>query len=260
MADARDGADAQRRWLVGPGGLLRPVEDLRIARASRHGARELPRRRPVEPWRMVERRRAQARTGGLRQRDGGALPGERAGAVLRALPQGEGRAAGERSADVQNRRQRVGAARRVAADAQGHQPASVFPRRAQALVRSACRSRGCRVRQLRLGSRESGPLPPPADTPERRMVDVAGRRSTVRSSPTRRARLVNRAARNRRHRVGQDRREPLRLHDRHRQRLDREVDRRVPGPVCERPRNGRVSTDDCRRRLPWAISPQLREP
>ena len=48
-----DGADAERRRLVGPGGLLRPAQDLRAAREARHQEPELPRRRPLEPRRLV---------------------------------------------------------------------------------------------------------------------------------------------------------------------------------------------------------------
>ena len=59
--DARDGADAERRRLVGPGGLLRPGHDLRRAREARQREPELPRRRPVEPRRLARRPGADAR-------------------------------------------------------------------------------------------------------------------------------------------------------------------------------------------------------
>ena len=50
--DGREGADAERRRLVGPGGLLRAGPHLRGAGAARHGGHELPRGRPVEPRRL----------------------------------------------------------------------------------------------------------------------------------------------------------------------------------------------------------------
>ena len=56
--------------------------------------RELSRRRPVEPRRLVARHRAQAGPHRLRQRHRHALPPQRDGAVLRPLPEGPGRAAG----------------------------------------------------------------------------------------------------------------------------------------------------------------------
>ena len=56
--DARHGADAERRRLVGPGGFLRAAQDLRGAGEARHAEPELPRRRPVEPRRLGARRRA----------------------------------------------------------------------------------------------------------------------------------------------------------------------------------------------------------
>ena len=107
VAEPRHGADAQRRRLVGSGRLLRADQDLRAARETRHEEGELSRRRPVESRRLVARHRPHAGPHRFRQRHRDTLPPQRDGDVPRALPEGSGRAAGERSADVQDGRQRV---------------------------------------------------------------------------------------------------------------------------------------------------------
>src|SRR5207237_7713925 len=88
----RRGADAQRGRVVGPGGLLRTARDLRAARAARHGARELARGRAVEPRWLGERRGRETWRDRLRQPHVALLPGEDSRALVRALPQGPGRA------------------------------------------------------------------------------------------------------------------------------------------------------------------------
>ena len=69
----RERADAQRRRLVGPGRLLWPDHDLPRARAARHEAPELPRRRAVEPRRLARPHGRQARRDRVRQQHGAIL-------------------------------------------------------------------------------------------------------------------------------------------------------------------------------------------
>ncbi len=90
--DRREGADAERRRLVGPGGFLRPGAHLRRAREVRQPASQLPGCRPVATWRMGERHGRVAWLDSVRQRHVGVLQRPGAGAVLRALPQGQGTA------------------------------------------------------------------------------------------------------------------------------------------------------------------------
>ena len=56
-SEQREGADAERRGLVGPGRLLRPGAHLRRAREARHAGHQLSRRRPVESRRLGGRHR-----------------------------------------------------------------------------------------------------------------------------------------------------------------------------------------------------------
>ena len=88
----REGADAERRRLVGPGRLLRADAHLRRAREARHAGHQLPRRRPVEPRRLERRHRRLARRDSVRQQHRRVLPREDPGAVLRVLPEGQGHA------------------------------------------------------------------------------------------------------------------------------------------------------------------------
>ena len=94
--EQREGADVERRGLVGPGGFLRPGPHLRRAREARHAGHELSRRRTVAPWRLVRRHRRLARRDSIRQQHRRVLPREGAGAVLRVLPEGQGHAATSR--------------------------------------------------------------------------------------------------------------------------------------------------------------------
>ena len=55
----REGADAERRRLVGPGRLLRARHDLRRRSRSTTRRAELSRRRAVESWRLERRQRRQ---------------------------------------------------------------------------------------------------------------------------------------------------------------------------------------------------------
>ena len=142
VAEPRHGADAQRRRLVGSGRFLRADQDLRAAREARHQEGELSRRRALEPRRLVARHRPHARPHRLRQRHRDALPPQRDGDVPRALPEGSGRAAGQRSADVPHRRQRVDAARRVAAGEERHAATPVFPGGRQARLHRAAGGEG----------------------------------------------------------------------------------------------------------------------
>src|SRR5262249_603817 len=73
IAHAGDGADAERRGMVGSGGRRRPDHDLPSPREVRHGPSELSGRGPVVSRRMGVRRRAKARCHRLRQRDGEVL-------------------------------------------------------------------------------------------------------------------------------------------------------------------------------------------
>ena len=89
-----------------------------------------------------------------------------------------------------------------------------------------------RLRQLPLRPRASRSLSPAADQPDLsrgRLVHLAGRGSTLRRPPARRADLGDGAA----HRGVNDRRQHrgrvFRLHHRQRRRLGREADRRLPG-------------------------------
>ena len=87
---SRHRADAQRRRLVGPGGLLRPDQDLRAAREARHEAPELPRRRPVESRRMERAQRTDSSaTSTSAVGDVAGLSARHPGAVLRVLAEGQ---------------------------------------------------------------------------------------------------------------------------------------------------------------------------
>jgi hypothetical protein len=106
-------------------------------------------------------------------------------AVFRVLLERQRTAAGQRSVDVQDRRERMGASRCVAAHAQPRLPAAVLAQREQALVRSAARSTRDRtgVRQLRLGSGQSCAVSPTAHQARRRLDDMARRGPALRASP-----------------------------------------------------------------------------
>ena len=68
---------------------------------------------------------------------------------------------------------------------------------------------------------------------------------------------VDRSADRAGRRLGTDRRAPVCRHQRHRQRLDREADRRLSREARRRD-DARVSADDCRRRDPRAVSQEHR--
>ena len=136
VLDARNGSDAQRGRMVGPGGLLRTARDLRAARAARHGARELPRSRAVEPRRLGQRRGRAARRDRLRQPHVAVFPGEDSGALVRALTQGPGRAEPAGGRHLRGGRQSLAVVGRVA-PAGGDRQTVVLPGRGPALVRAS---------------------------------------------------------------------------------------------------------------------------
>src|SRR6185312_13906478 len=92
---SREGADAERRRLVGSGGFLRTDQDLRDAREERPEASELSRRRPVESWRLERGQRRASRTGPLRFPHVGRFPPRDRGTVVRLLAQEQGHSAVE---------------------------------------------------------------------------------------------------------------------------------------------------------------------
>ena len=192
---------------------------------------ELPRRRTLESWRLVARHRPHARPDRLRQRHRHALPSQRDGHVPRALPEGSGRSAGERSLDVPHRRQRVDPARCLAAREEHDAATLVFPGRRQARLQRAADDERSRLRLVPVRPAQSGSLSPAADHARPRLVDVAGRRSAVRARASGRAHLCDRSAHRAGGRGGADQRASVCRHQRHRQRLGREADRRVSREV-----------------------------
>src|SRR5262249_61160349 len=92
VAEPRDCADAQRRRVVGSGRLLRPRENLRVARAARYGEQKLPRHRPVESRRGGGEGRTETRAHKFSERDSRARPAGEYGARSVAPPEQERRA------------------------------------------------------------------------------------------------------------------------------------------------------------------------
>ncbi len=131
------GPDAERRRLVGPGGLLRPSPDLRGPREARSEEPQPPRRRPVEPRRLDARRRRPARRDSLRQRDLEALPRGDPGALVRALPQGPRPAAAPRGPDLRGRREPLAALGGLAAGRADRGPQPLLRPGRLALLRAA---------------------------------------------------------------------------------------------------------------------------
>ena len=157
--------DAERRRLVGPGGLLRPAPIYEAL--EKHDTQALN-YLVVGPWNH----------GGWSQGAGDALgpipfdsataqvlPRGDPGAVVRLLPQGQGRARPAGGADLRGGQQPVAALGRLAADSDSTEAARVStsgPDRTLALSSAAggCRTR--RLRQLRLRPGASRAVPPAA--------------------------------------------------------------------------------------------------
>ncbi len=206
--DQREGADAERRGLVGPGGFLRTGRDLRRAREARHAGHQLSRRRAVAPRRLERRHRRFARRDSVRQQHRRVLPREDPGAVLRVLPERQGHARLSAGDHVRGRRERVAAMGSVAADETAPRRERCTSAPNETLARSSDRERIRRAgRDGSPGFDEyvsdpgaSGAVSPaadPADVLPRRLevVDVAGRGSALRRRSRRRAQLGNGAAR-----------------------------------------------------------------
>ncbi len=94
-----------------------PIKIYELLERHDSSEQEFPRRRPVESRRLVERRWAEARSHRLRQHDRGLLPAEGARALPGASSEGQRKSRSSGGADVQDGCKRVGAARRVAAEA-----------------------------------------------------------------------------------------------------------------------------------------------
>src|SRR5262249_36213482 len=83
VPDAAQGPDAERRRLVGPGGLLRPPEDLRDLGEAGLRASQHDRRRALESWRLERRTRRPSRPNQIRGADGLAVSREDPAPILR---------------------------------------------------------------------------------------------------------------------------------------------------------------------------------
>ena len=128
----------------------------------------------VGPWNhggWAARAGRQARQDRLRQRHRQALPREGAGAVLRPLPQGQGRRRPARSPDVPDRQQPVGEHDALAAEGRRDARSSTStPNGKLAFEPPAATADG--VRRVRLRSRQAGAVSAAADH-----ADVSRRRS-----------------------------------------------------------------------------------
>ena len=177
-----------------------PVTIYEALEKSRHQSPELPRRRSLEPRRVVGAGRTEARRDRFRQPDIAVFPPARARTVVRLLAEGQGNAGSGRGADVRGRVEQVASVGQLAAAFERHRRTLYLRARRRIVVRRA--GRGARrqwVRCLRVRPGEPGPVPPPADSadvPARRLgvADVAGRRPAFRRRPTRRTDVRDRAA------------------------------------------------------------------
>ena len=95
--------DPERRRLVGPGGLLRPAQDLRDPGEEGRPRAERARRGSVEPRRLGRGRGRPARAHRVRQRDRATLPRADRGAVLRLPLEGPVRRAPGRGQHLPDR-------------------------------------------------------------------------------------------------------------------------------------------------------------
>ena len=131
-----DRADAQRGRLVGPGRLLRADPHL-SRRWNRSDTKHLS-RLVVGPWNhggWAERSGTEAGQHRFRQPHRRVLPRQRAGALLRLLPEGPGGNEPARGAHLGVRRQPVGAERCVARQGRGAAEAALLPGRRPAFIR-----------------------------------------------------------------------------------------------------------------------------
>src|SRR5215470_10376155 len=80
--NAPQSAEFECCWLVGPGRLLRPDEDLRNPGKGRSQPPKLPRRRSLEPWRLGPRRGQLSRTDSFRQRYSALFPPKHRSALV----------------------------------------------------------------------------------------------------------------------------------------------------------------------------------
>jgi len=136
-------------------------------------------------WGMEHWRRRPPRRDSLRQRDRQVLPGERAGALVRALPERQRPARHARGVDLRGGIESLAPLGRVAAEAEYGGSADLFRSRPPAFLRPPRGRRRRGVRQLRVGPRIPGPVPPASDTGDLllgrvEVVDVARRRSAIR--------------------------------------------------------------------------------
>ncbi len=150
------------------------------------------------------------------------------------------------------------ATRRVAAGEERHAATPVFPGGRQARLHRAAGGEGSGVRLVPLRPAQPGSLSPAADHARPRLVHLAGRRSAVRARASGRAHLRDRSAHRTGRRRGSDQRASVCRHQRHRQRLDREADRRLSREVRRRD-DAWIPADDCRRRDPRPVSQEHRE-
>src|SRR5581483_1934370 len=132
-AEKRDGAEPERRRLVGPGRPVRATDDVRAAGKDGHQASELSGGRAVESRRMGARSGKLARRNSLRQRYGGLFPREGGSAVVRLLAARERLAAAEGSAAVPDGERHVDFVRFLAAKA-SKDGKFVFPGGREAVV------------------------------------------------------------------------------------------------------------------------------
>src|SRR5690242_12473140 len=114
-SDAAQSAESQRRWLVGPGRLLRPDEDLRSPGERRSGPPQLSRRWPLESRRMGPRRGQLAWTYSFWQRHGALFPPQYRSALVRLLAEEQRQPSSERGAALSDRQRHVGEIRFLAA-------------------------------------------------------------------------------------------------------------------------------------------------
>ena len=260
-ADEGDGADAQRRRLVRPGRLPRPAarstncwkSTTRRTRTSSSSGRGTTA--------AGERAGRQARQDRVRLRHRQALPPRDPGAVLRPLPQGQGRGKPAEAMMFQTGGQQVGDAT-TRGRRRTRSPRKLYFQPNGKLAFDPPTEASDAVDEYVSDPANPVPYRPRPVTPtypgrEWQEWMVEDQRFT--QPPARRADLRDRTAERRRGRRRVDDGEALRRDFRHRLRLDRPAHRRLPGGVREGPGDGRLPVTHQRRAAAGPIPQELRE-